>query len=248
MRRNKLWNARFVHLLLVEAVFQFATYLLNPGDLQLRGAAWASSLAVGGFVAGLVASAALAMRPFTGWIADKLSKTTLLVMAAALFSVAAFGCATVSSVFWIGVFRVVQGVAFAFRSAVVVSLVSVVVSQDHCGKGRGMGGRGDHGVLRHRSFGRGVSWGPRVRATTRASSFRDGCSWQGLVLAVLFKLPKDVRTHHKAAQEQAREAKAARRPARRDTPEGLPVRSGGSLSPSWRRFRACPTASTSRCC
>ena len=88
MRRNKLWNIRFVHLLLVEAVFQFATYLLNPvisSYVVLLG----SSLAGGGFVAGLVASAALAMRPFTGWIAGKLSKTTLLVLAAALFTVAA---------------------------------------------------------------------------------------------------------------------------------------------------------------
>ena len=54
MRRNKLWNIRFVHLLLVEAVFQFATYLLNPvisSYVVLLG----SSLAVGGFVAGLVA-------------------------------------------------------------------------------------------------------------------------------------------------------------------------------------------------
>ena len=54
--------------------------------------------------------------------------------------------------------------------------------------------------------------GTRVRATTPASSCRDGCSAAGLVLAVLFKLPKDVRTHHKAARELAREEKAAEDP------------------------------------
>ena len=208
MRRNKLWNARFVHLLLVEAVFQFATYLLNPvisSYVVLLGA----SLAVGGFVAGLVASAALAMRPFTGWIADKLSKTTLLVMAAALFSVAAFGCATVSSVFWIGVFRVVQGVAFAFRSAVVVSLVSVVVSQDHLGRAVGW-----VGVVTTVS----CAIAPSVAAYLGTLAGYHACfflsGWlfvAGLVLAVLFKLPKDVRTHHKAARELARE-KAAEDP------------------------------------
>ena len=204
MRRNKLWNIRFVHLLLVEAVFQFATYLLNPvisSYVVLLG----SSLAVGGFVAGLVASAALAMRPFTGWIADKLSKTTLLVLAAALFTVAAFGCAAVSSVFWIGVFRIVQGVAFAFRSAVVVSLASVVVAHDHVGRAVGW-----VGVVTTVSCAVAPTLAAFMGTTVgyHACFFVSGSLFfVGLVLAVLFKLPKDVRTHHRAAQEQAREAK-----------------------------------------
>ena len=197
MRRNKLWNIRFVHLLLVEAVFQFATYLLNPvisSYVVLLG----SSLAVGGFVAGLVASAALAMRPFTGWIADKLSKTTLLVLAAALFTVAAFGCAAVSSVFWIGVFRIVQGVAFAFRSA-------VVVAHDHVGRAVGW-----VGVVTTVSCAVAPTLAAFMGTTVgyHACFFVSGSLFfVGLVLAVLFKLPKDVRTHHRAAQEQAREAK-----------------------------------------
>lgn len=123
-------------MLLIEAVFQGATYLINPlisNYVMYLG----SSLAVGGFVAGLVASSSLAVRPVTGWVADRLSKTVLLVVAAALFTVSAFGCAFAPSVVWVGLFRVVQGVAFAFRSAVVVSLVSVVVPQSHLGRAVG---------------------------------------------------------------------------------------------------------------
>ena len=202
---TSFWNIRFVHLLLVEAVFQFATYLLNPGDLQLRGAA--------GVVAGRWRVRRRGwwrrrrwpLRPFTGWIADKLSKTTLLVLAAALFTVAAFGCAAVSSVFWIGVFRIVQGVAFAFRSAVVVSLASVVVAHDHVGRAVGW-----VGVVTTVSCAVAPTLAAFMGTTVgyHACFFVSGSLFfVGLVLAVLFKLPKDVRTHHRAAQEQAREAK-----------------------------------------
>lgn len=187
MQRNKLWNIRFVHLLLIEAVFQFATYLTNPivsSYVIFLGA----SLAVGGFIAGLVASAALAMRPFTGWISDRFSKTTLLVLAALLFTVAAFGCAFAPNVWWIGAFRIVQGVAFAFRSAVVVSLVSVVVSHDCIGRAVGW-----VGVVTTTS----CAIAPSVAAGIGEAVGYFDCFMMagllfaiGLVLAVSFKLPK----------------------------------------------------------
>ena len=197
MQSRKLWNMRFVHLLLIEAVFQFATYLVNPIISQyviLLG----SSLAVGGFVAGLVASSALAVRPFTGWIADRLSKTTLLVLAAALFTAAAFGCALAPSVWLLGLCRVVQGVAFALRSAVVVSLVTVVVSHEYLGRAVGW-----VGVVTTAS----CAIAPSVAAGLGASVGYTGCFViagvlfaVGLALAVLFKLPRSVRTHHQVLQ------------------------------------------------
>ncbi len=129
---TKLWNIRFVNLLIIDAVFQFATYMLNPvisSYVVLLG----SSLAIGGFVSGLVALSALAVRPFTGWIADSINKATLLIISAFLFTFAALGCAVVTDVTWISVFRIVQGVAFAFRSAVVVCLISAAVPQNYLG-------------------------------------------------------------------------------------------------------------------
>ena len=118
---------------------------------------------------------------------------------------AAFGCAAVSSVFWIGVFRIVQGVAFAFRSAVVVSLASVVVAHDHVGRAVGW-----VGVVTTVSCAVAPTLAAFMGTTVgyHACFFVSGSLFfVGLVLAVLFKLPKDVRTHHRAAQEQAREAK-----------------------------------------
>lgn len=193
---RKLWNVRFVHLLAIEGVFQFATYMLNPvitGYVVLLGA----SLAVGGFVAGLVATSSLVARPFTGLVADRLSKTTLLVVAAALFTVAAFGCALSESVLWISVFRVVQGVAFAFRSAVVVSLVSVAVSRDHVG--RAVGWIGVVTMVSSAIAPSVASWVGSA-ASYHACFLVAGALFAcGLALAVLFKLPKDVRARHREA-------------------------------------------------
>ena len=193
---RKLWNVRFVHLLAIEGVFQFATYMLNPvitGYVVLLGA----SLAAGGFVAGLVATSSLAVRPFTGLVADRLSKTTLLVVAAALFTVAAFGCALSESVLWISVFRVVQGVAFAFRSAVVVSLVSVTVARDHVG--RAVGWIGVVTMVSSAIAPSVASWVGSAASYHACFLVAGALVACGLALAVLFKLPKDVRARHRVA-------------------------------------------------
>ena len=185
-----------MHLLAIEGVFQFATYMLNPvitGYVVLLGA----SLAAGGFVAGLVATSSLAVRPVTGLVADRLSKTTLLVVAAALFTVAAFGCALSESVLWISVFRVVQGVAFAFRSAVVVSLVSVTVARDHVGRAvRWIGVVTMVSSAIAPSVASWVGSAASYHACFLVAGALFAC---GLALAVLFKLPKDVRARHREA-------------------------------------------------
>lgn len=193
MGGNKLWTIRFAHLLVIELVFQFATYMLNPvisGYVITLGA----SLTVAGFVAGLVATSALVVRPVTGWVADKLSKTTLLVVAATLFAVAAFGCALTSSVMWLSVFRAVQGVAFAFRSAVVMSLVSVVVASDHLGRAVGW-----IGVATTVSS----AVAPTLAALMESYVGYHACFFSaallfsvGLILAVLLKASGDKRDRH----------------------------------------------------
>ena len=119
-------------MLAIEVMFQFGTYLTSPivsKYIVFLGA----SIAVGGFVAGLNASVAMIVRPFVGWFADRVGKKALLLVSAVLFAVAAFGCALSPSPFFVGLFRGVQGVAFALRSAVLVSMVSLVVPRERLG-------------------------------------------------------------------------------------------------------------------
>ena len=136
-----MWSIKLVQLLLIEGAFQFGAYMTNPvisGYSLLLGA----SVAMAGFLSSLTATTALVMRPFIGAITDRFNMKTLLAVSALLFSIASFGCSFTSSVGLIGVFRVVQGVAFALRSTSVVALVSMVVSQEHIGRAVGWTGIG----------------------------------------------------------------------------------------------------------
>lgn len=139
MRPAKLWNKRFVQLVLIESLFQFGAYLTNP-IVSGYAVALGSTLAVGGILAGLSASMALAARPLTGWLADRIAKKSFLVIAAVLFCISAFGCAFSTSAVLIGVFRIIAGFAFAFRSAAVIALVSLSVPTDRLGTAVGWTG------------------------------------------------------------------------------------------------------------
>lgn len=141
MRNHTVWNKRFVHLLSIEVVIQFATYMLNP-IITGYAVSLGASLATAGFVAGVVATSALAMRPFAGFIADTLDRPILLVMSATLFMVAALGCALSTNVVLVAVFRIVQGVALACRTAVVTALATLSVDHSHVGAAVGWIGLG----------------------------------------------------------------------------------------------------------
>lgn len=139
MTAGRLWNIRFAQLVLIEALFQFGAYMTNP-VVSGYAVALGATLAVGGLLAGFAASMALVARPLTGWLADRLAKKTFLLIAAALFCVSAFGCALSDSVVAIGFFRVMAGVAFAFRSAAVIALVSLSVPPGRIGQAVGWTG------------------------------------------------------------------------------------------------------------
>ncbi|MCI8467991.1 MAG: MFS transporter [Eggerthellaceae bacterium] len=133
---ERLWNERFIQLIVIEVTFQMGAYLTNPvvsGFAVSLGA----SVAVGGVLAGLVALMALVARPITGWLADKVDKKTFLLVSAVLFGAACFGCAFSSTVAPVAAWRVVQGFAFAFKSAVLISLVSLSVPQRFIGRAVG---------------------------------------------------------------------------------------------------------------
>lgn len=233
---RKMWSVRFVQLLAIEGVFQFATYMLNPiitGYVVLLGA----SLATGGFVAGLVATSSLVARPFTGMIADKLSKTRLLVLAAALFTVAAFGCAFSANVFWLSVFRFIQGVAFAFRSAVVISLVSMTVPRDHVGRAVGW-----VGVMTMVSSAIAPSAASFIGSTVdyHVCFLIAGTLFAcGLVLAVLFKLPQGVQEGGDFRKEGLSEDEKASQNG--EIPQGKPSRKEGRRRIALRDFIYTPS-------
>ena len=140
-----------------------------------------------GFLAGLLATAALAIRPVSGVVSDRLSKKGLLVVSCALFAVSAMGCAAFRSLPLLGAFLALQGFSFAFKSTIVVSLASLVVPQAKVGAGVGwLGLAYTFACAAAPAVGSvvGAAWGyPATFAVSGALLS------VGLVLAVSFKAP-----------------------------------------------------------
>ncbi|BDE96185.1 MFS transporter [Raoultibacter timonensis] len=136
MHPERLWNRKYVHVLLMEIVMQMALYLTRPITASYA-VSLGASVAAAGFVAGLLATAAVVVRPLSGSFSDLFSKKNLLVAAAALFAVSAFGCATATTTLMLGAWCAVQGFAFAFKSTLIISMASLVVPRESLGSGVG---------------------------------------------------------------------------------------------------------------
>ncbi|MBQ3106787.1 MAG: hypothetical protein IJC51_04905, partial [Eggerthellaceae bacterium] len=136
MPPKHLWNKTYVTLLAIELAMQFGMYLTRP-IVSSFALALGATLGVAGLIAGLNATAAMAMRPLTGLIADTLSKRRLLVASCAIFIASAVGCATAVNPITLGLFCGLQGVAFAFRTAVIGSMIALAVPSEKLATGMG---------------------------------------------------------------------------------------------------------------
>lgn len=188
MQSERLWSKRFVHLLCIEALFQFGLFMVNP-ILSNYAVALGASIALGGTLAGLHAAASFAMRPITGIFADRFSKKSMLIAAALLFMVSSFGSALVQEPYLLGLFRIIQGIAFAFRSFIVVSMVSLVTPENMVGAGVGWLGLAS-------TLATAIS--PAIGSTIGSlfgypmSFILSGTLFSvGLILSILFKAPRD---------------------------------------------------------
>ena len=131
------WRAPIMQLLLIEAMLQFGMYLTRP-IISSYAISLGASMATAGFLAGLLATAALIVRPVSGAISDRLSKRSLLVVSCGLFVISALGCALCQTLTLLGGFLALQGFAFAFKSTVVVSLASLIAPKQKIGTSVGL--------------------------------------------------------------------------------------------------------------
>lgn len=133
---KRLWNKRFVLLLTIESMLQLSGFLTRP-IISNYAIDLGATVPLAGFLAGFMATAALCMRPLTGAISDRLDKKKLLTLSCALFCIGALGAGLMQSVLWMGIFLGVQGLAFAIKSALVISFVPLIVPKKYIGTGVG---------------------------------------------------------------------------------------------------------------
>lgn len=174
-RSNRLWNKSFVQLMFIEASLQMGIYATNP-ILSNYAVALGASVALAGSIAGIHAIASLTARPISGLLSDRLDKKDLLILSSILFVISAIGSALVQSFFFLVLMRVIQGFAFAFKSAVTISLVSLIAPKGKVGSGVGWIGV---------AFAVGCSTGPLI-GSFAGSLF--GYQTSFLVAVILFSL------------------------------------------------------------
>lgn len=187
MSSEKLWSLRFAQILLIESTLQFGMYTTRP-IISNYALSLGASMTLAGFLAGLLATAALAIRPLSGAVSDKLSKRTLLIVSCGLFAISALGCALCHTLLALGVFLAIQGFAFAFKSTLVVSLTSLIVPKTRIGAGVGLLGvaytvAGAVGPAVGSVIGKSFGYSA-VFAISSAMLFL------GFILALLLRLPK----------------------------------------------------------
>ncbi len=189
---GRLWNARFVHLVAIEVALQMGLQLSTP-IVSNYAVSLGMTVALAGVLAGLNATTSVFMRPISGFVSDRFSKKSLMVGAAAAMAVAVLGCAFSTSALAIGFFRVVLGMAFAFKSVVSISMVRLVVPASAVGRGVGWFSL---------AFTVACAVAPAIGAEVgtavgyRASFLLAGVLLAaGFVLALLFKAPDSAQAH-----------------------------------------------------
>ena len=133
MDKIKMWNRNYIQLLLLEVCLQLGLYIIRP-VVSSYAVVLGASLAAAGFASGISSGASLVMRPFSGLISDKFNRKKLLVISAAAFLASSIACALTSSLILIDILLVIQGIAFAFKSTLVISLTRSVVPSGKIGR------------------------------------------------------------------------------------------------------------------
>lgn len=132
--KNGIWTRGFVYLFAYEIFTQFAFFLVQPvvsGFAISIGA----TLAFAGVVAGLSSFISMFCRPVSGLLSDRVDAYKLMCFCTALFCSACLICTVAPSANVLAVGRMLQGVAFALKTTLVVAIVAHVVPSDSLGEG-----------------------------------------------------------------------------------------------------------------
>ena len=193
MSEAKLWNRDYIQLLALEICLQLGLYITRP-VISSYAVVLGATLAAAGVLAGLSNGASLALRPFSGNLSDRFDKKTVLVASTAAFVVSSLGCALTQNLWLIGFFIILQGVAFAFKSALVIGLARMVVSKERTGSAIGW---------LSIAFTIASALGPTIGSAVGDSVGYSACFLIsavilgiGLALAITFRAPEESKAHN----------------------------------------------------
>lgn len=132
-----LWSIPFLLVFLAEYMLQIGLYTIRP-IVSSYAVSLGSSFSLAGLLSGILSGVALLCRPLCGLISDRFNQISILLIASAVISISFFGSVAIPTLPSIGIFESLKGAAFTFKSALVISVASLLVPKERLGLGIGI--------------------------------------------------------------------------------------------------------------
>ncbi len=133
-KKSTIWSLKFILVIIVNALNGLAMYISNPifaNYLITRGVGFEYT----GIISSLLSWVALAFRPFSGAMSDRLNKKKLLMISYGIVGICLVFYAFVTSVQTIIVVRVIHGVAFAISGTISMSFATTFIPKESTAEG-----------------------------------------------------------------------------------------------------------------
>ena len=138
---EKLWTLPFIIIILI-SFFASLSYFLIQTLVTSYALSFGAELAAAGSAVGAFSIAAMVIRPFSGFFADRLNKKILLAVTTAMMGLALIlynFCHSVGMLFFI---RIFHGIAFGVNGTVNIALAVEYIPKSRTGEGLGYYGVG----------------------------------------------------------------------------------------------------------
>ncbi|MBO6241765.1 MAG: MFS transporter [Butyrivibrio sp.] len=137
----RLWNRQFVVLLLINLAGSFSFYMIAT-TLSKYLVSIGISITFAGVIVGLFSLTSLICRPISGVIADRVNNKKLLRISYFLMCVGLLGFAITTNSQMLILFRILNGIGFAFSGTCQMSMAARMIPKKRMGEGIGYIGLG----------------------------------------------------------------------------------------------------------
>ena len=138
----RLWNKNFIILFLMKAASGMATMMVVP-LIAKYVVSIGGTLEMAALVATLMSWAALAVRPLSGPLSDRLNRKTILLVSMVVIAGCCVAYCFTKNMAVIIVLRIIHGIAFAFFGVSSLAFSAMFVPRDKMGEGLGYISMGD---------------------------------------------------------------------------------------------------------
>lgn len=138
----KLWNKNFIMVMLLGVLTQGASLMVTT-LISKYATNLGAELTIAATISSTLSIVALMCRPFSGIVADRLNRKTIMLVSTVVTSVCIFGYALIPSVTSLVIFRVIHGAAFAFMGVANIAFGTTFIPDECMGEGMGYLGIGN---------------------------------------------------------------------------------------------------------